>query len=88
MDLEKKLANLNASLKKAQDLRYRADARKESLLKQQEELIEEIRGEGVEPERIEEEILSLEKEIKRLTGEVEKLIPWDIIAEGDNGGKA
>ncbi|MBZ4686903.1 MAG: hypothetical protein PWQ96_2162 [Clostridia bacterium] len=88
MDLEKKLNNLNESLKKAQDLRYRADARKESLLKQKEELIEEIRGEGVEPEKIQEEIESLEKEIKRLTDEVEKLIPWDILAEGDNGGKA
>ena len=84
MDLEKRLNELKEGLKKAQDLKYRADARKESLLKQKEELIEEIKEEGIKPENIQDEIDRLQKEINQLANEVEKLIPWDILGEENN----
>lgn len=81
MSVEKRITELKEALNKAKDLRYKAEAKKETLLKQKEELVEEIRKEGVEPENLEAEIKSLEETIARMTKEIEGMIPWDILKQ-------
>lgn len=81
MSVEKRINELKDALNKAKDLRYKAEAKKETLLKQKEELMEAIRKEGVEPENLEAEIKTLEETIARMTKEVEGMIPWDILKQ-------
>lgn len=77
--MENKLSVLKDGLAKAKDMRYKAELKKDALLKQQEEILEQIRAEQVDPEMLDEEIGKLEREIAQLAQEVEDLIPWDLI---------
>ncbi|PWK13939.1 hypothetical protein [Tumebacillus permanentifrigoris] len=77
--MENKLATLKDGLAKAKDMRYKAELRKDALMKQQEEILEQIRAEGVDPDALELEIEKLEIEIGQLAEEVEGMIPWDLI---------
>lgn len=77
--METKLSTLKEGLSKAKDMRYKAELKKDSLLKQQEEILEQIRAEQVDPDSLELEIDKLEQEIAALADEVENLIPWDLI---------
>ncbi|MFD2169419.1 hypothetical protein [Tumebacillus lipolyticus] len=77
--IDSKLTTLKDGLAKAKDMRYKAELKKDALLKQQEEILEQIRAEQVDPAMLEEEILKLEQEIAQLADEVEGLIPWDLI---------
>ena len=77
--MENKLSTLKEGLAKAKDMRYKAELKKDSLLKQQDEILEQIRAEQVDPDSLELEIDKLEQEIAALADEVENLIPWDLI---------
>jgi len=77
--MDNKLSVLKEGLSKAKDMRYKAELRKDALMKQQEEILEQIRAEQVDPELLDQEIAKLEQEIVQLADEVEKLIPWDLI---------
>jgi chromosome segregation ATPase len=77
--LENKLSVLKDGLAKAKDMRYKAELRRDALLKQQEEILEQIRAEGVDPERLDQEIEKLDRELMQLADEVESMIPWDLI---------
>jgi len=77
--MENKLSVLKDGLAKAKDMRYKAELKKDALLKQQEEILEQIRAEQVDPELLDQEIDKLEREIAQLAQEVEDLIPWDLI---------
>ncbi|MCX7570731.1 hypothetical protein OS242_12215 [Tumebacillus sp. DT12] len=77
--MENKLSVLKEGLAKAKDMRYKAELKKDSLLKQQEEILEQIRAEQVDPDSLELEIDKLEQEIAALADEVDSLIPWDLI---------
>lgn len=77
--MENKLSTLKDGLAKAKDMRYKAELRKDALMKQQEEILEQIRAEGVDPDALELEIEKLEIEIGQLAEEVEGMIPWDLI---------
>jgi hypothetical protein len=77
--MENKLSVLRDGLAKAKDMRYKAELRKDALLKQQEEILEQIRTEGVDPDSLDQEIEQLEREIAGLAEEVDGLIPWDLI---------
>jgi chromosome segregation ATPase len=77
--MENKLSTLKDGLAKAKDMRYKAELRKDALLKQQDEILEQIRAEGVDPDALELEIEKLEQEIGQLAEEVEGMIPWDLI---------
>ncbi|HEU4965637.1 MAG TPA: hypothetical protein VFV52_17650 [Bacilli bacterium] len=79
--MENKLSTLKEALDKAKDMRYKAEVRKENLLKQQEEILEQIRAEQVNPDSLDQEIAKLEQEIAQLADEVESLIPWDLIKQ-------
>ncbi len=77
--MENKLSVLKDGLAKAKDMRYKAELKKDALLKQQEEILEQIRAEQVDPGLLDQEIEKLEREIAGLAQEVEELIPWDLI---------
>jgi len=77
--MDTKLSTLKDGLAKAKDMRYKAELRKDALQKQQEEILEQIRAEQVDPAQLDEEIQKLEQEILQLADEVDKLIPWDLI---------
>ncbi|ARU59669.1 hypothetical protein CBW65_00400 [Tumebacillus avium] len=79
--IDNKLSTLKDGLAKAKDMRYKAELRKDALLKQQDEILEQIRAEQVDPEMLEQEIEKLEREIAQLADEVESLIPWDLIKQ-------
>ena len=77
--MENKLSTLKDGLAKAKDMRYKAELRKDALLKQQEEILEQIRAEQVDPAMLDQEIEQLERELAQLADVVESLIPWDLI---------
>lgn len=79
MDYEKELNDLRDNLEKAKNLKYRAEARLEQLNNQQQEIIEELKELGVNPEDLEEEIKRLRSEIDRLFKEANTLLPKDIL---------
>ena len=80
-----KLKHLKEGLDRANNLRIQAETRLEELDRQEKEIIEQIRALGVEPELLDEEINRLEKEIKRLIGEIEEIIPWELLEQGNPG---
>ena len=79
MNYENELNNLKASLEKAKDLRYRAEARLEQLNKQEEEIIKELNHLGIEPQNLESEINALTSDIEKLFKKANELLPKDII---------
>lgn len=78
-DYEKELRDLKENLEKAKSLKYKAEARLEQLNKQQEEIIQELKSLGVNPDELDEEIEKLTKEIEELFNESNKLLPKDIL---------
>lgn len=77
-----KLRQLKNGLERANNLRIQAETRLEELSRQEKEIVEQIRALGVEPDRLEEELARLEEEITTLIGEIESIIPWDLLDEG------
>jgi chromosome segregation ATPase len=89
-DFEKHIGRLKEGIEKAKQLREYAAARKEVLEQQLREIENEIRAQGIEPEKLDEEIKRLEAEARQALEEAEKLIPWELIKAGSrnrNGGK-
>lgn len=79
MNYEKELNALKENLDKAKSLKYKAEARLEQLNNQQQEIIEELKDLGVDPEDLEQEIEKLTNEIDKLFKEANLLIPKDIL---------
>lgn len=75
MDYEDNLNNLKKQLDRAKDLKYKADARLESLKAQREELLKEIEKEGVKPEELSNVISNFENEIKELFEKANSMLP-------------
>lgn len=84
-DFEKELGRLKEGIEKAKRMRDWAAGQKEVLEQRLREIEAEIRAQGVEPERLEEEIARLEAEARRALAEAEKLIPWELIRRLQNG---
>lgn len=76
---EKQLSTLKENLEKAKTLKYKAEARLEQLNKQQQDIINELKELGIEPEALDSEIEKLNNEIKRLFDEANNLLPIDIL---------
>ena len=79
MDYEKELNVLRDNLEKAKSLKYKAEARLEQLNNQQQEIIKELEALGVNPEDLEKEIKKLKLEIDKLFEEANTLLPKDIL---------
>lgn len=75
MNYEDQLNNLKKQLDRAKDLKYKADARLESLKSQRSELLKEIEKEGIKPEDLSMEIEKLEKEIVDLFQKADSMMP-------------
>lgn len=76
---EKQLSQLKENLDRAKNLKYKAEARLEHLNKQQEELINELKELGVNPDELDSEINKLETEISDLFEKANELLPIDIL---------
>jgi len=79
MDYEAKIKELKDGLEKAKNKRIQAVTRLEELVKQEKQYLDEIHELGVDPDRLEEEIANLQDQIEKLSGEIEALIPWELI---------
>lgn len=75
VDYEKTITELKENLEKAKSMKFRAEVRLEQLNKQKEEIVNEIRAMGLEPENIDSEIEKLKEEIDLLIAESRKLLP-------------
>lgn len=75
IDYEKTIAQLKDNLDKAKSMKFRAEAKLEQLNKQKQEILNEIKAMGVEPENIDKEIEKLQNEIDSLITEVRELLP-------------
>ncbi|WP_071027415.1 hypothetical protein [Peptoniphilus raoultii] len=75
MNYEDNLNNLKKQLDRAKDLKYKADARLESLKSQKEELLKEIKSQGINPEDLGTQIEKLEGEIKDLFEKANNMLP-------------
>ena len=75
MNNEEQLNKLKQDLEKYKNLKYKAEARLEQLNVQRDNIIEEIKAEGINPENLEDEILKLEEEISSLFKRAEELLP-------------
>ena len=79
MNYEKDLSKLKEDLDKAKNLKYKAEARLEQLLQQEEEITKEIISMGIQPDQLESEIKRLSSEIEKQFQEAKSLLPTDII---------
>lgn len=79
MDYEKELNSLKDNLEKAKNLKYKAEARLEQLNQQEEEIIKELKGMGIEPHELESEISKLTQDINKLFEEANELLPKDLL---------
>lgn len=75
MNNEEQLNKLKQDLEKYKNLKYKAEARLEQLNVQRDNIIEEIKAEGINPENLEDEILKLEEEISSLFKRAKELLP-------------
>lgn len=79
MNYENELNGLKDNLEKAKNLKYRAEARLEQLNQQEDEIIRELEGLGVEPKDLESEINKLTLDIDKLFREANELLPKDLL---------
>lgn len=75
MNYDEMLNGLKTDLEQYKNLKYKAEARLETLNSQKDLLVEEIRNENINPEDLDKEIESLDKEIKFLFEKAKELLP-------------
>lgn len=74
MDYTQRLEALKDNLDKAKLNKVKYEERLNILIKEQEDIIKEIKGLGIEPENLDEEIKSLENEIAKDIEKAESLL--------------
>jgi len=72
--LEEQMKVMKQKLEKAKNMRYKAEARLETLEREEKEILQELEALNVEPDRLEEEIKQLEEQI---TEEMERI--WGLL---------
>ena len=83
---EKEIQALRKALDEAKDLRNRAEVKLESLERQEKEILRELEELGVEPDRLDEEIARLEREIDEKIKQAWELIPVELISSHGSKG--
>lgn len=76
---EEKIKILKQALEKAKDERYKAEAKMEQLQWEEKKILEELQEQGVDPERLDEEIERLEREIDTQIREAWSLLPEELL---------
>ncbi len=80
VDYTDRIKQLKEGLDKAKDLRVKALTKLEGLEAQEQELVKELKEKyEVEPEKLDEEITRLEKQIDEMISEIETIIPWELL---------
>ncbi|MGI6143323.1 MAG: hypothetical protein ACOYEK_05630 [bacterium] len=87
MGYEEQLNRLKRGLQQAQRLRTDAETKRNFYLEQREKIILRIRELGVEPEELEQEIKRLQGEMEKLLREAEALIPWELLEKENRKGQ-
>ncbi|HHW92086.1 MAG TPA: hypothetical protein GX735_05280 [Firmicutes bacterium] len=87
MGYEEQLNRLKRGLQQAQRLRADAETKRNFYLEQREKIILRIRELGVEPEELEQEIKRLQGEMEKLLREAEALIPWELLEKENRKGQ-
>lgn len=75
------LAVLEKKVREAERLQIQAESRKQSLAEQLEGIKLEVKSLGVDPSKLEEEIQALESSINEELGNIEKLLPSDLLTK-------
>jgi chromosome segregation ATPase len=78
---EKELNYLNKCINSTKTLVDVAKDRKEQHEKRKAELEEEIRKEGVDPEKIDDEIVSIYEELEALLENIDEMIPYEMLKD-------
>jgi len=78
---EEELNYLNKCINATKTLVDVAKDRKEQHEKRKAELEEEIRNEGVDPEKIDEEIVYIYEELDALLENIDEMIPYDMLKD-------
>jgi len=78
---EEELNYLNKCINATKTLVDVAKDRKEQHEKRKAELEEEIRNEGVDPEKIDEEIVNIYEELDALLENIDEMIPYDMLKD-------
>jgi len=79
VEYEKTITEIKENLEKAKNMKFRAEAKLEQLYKQREEITNEIKAMGIEPENIDAEISKLQTEIDAMLKETKDLLPENLI---------
>lgn len=75
MDIKERIAAAQARIERGKQEKTRAETQKETLEKQQADIVAKMEAEGVKPETIGGEIERLKKTVLEGLEEVEKLVP-------------
>jgi chromosome segregation ATPase len=78
LQLEEAIKQIKTQLDKARNDLLKARARLESLEQQEEEIIQETRGLGVEPDQLQQKIVQLEEEIHHELEQAWGLLPLEL----------
>ncbi|MBT9258231.1 MAG: hypothetical protein KM310_00530 [Clostridiales bacterium] len=84
MELTAKLQALQRAVEEKRALRDRLEGQLQSLDRQWNELVEEMKGLGVTPDTIEEEIARLQQEARALMEEAEALLSKEVTSHDDD----
>ena len=80
-EYDDKLNEIKANLDKAKTIRIKAETQLEALVKQQTEIMHELKEINVDPDKLEEAIADLKNEIEDMLDKADKMIPYDLIKD-------
>lgn len=80
-EYDDKLNEIKENLDKAKTIRIKAETKLEALVKQQTEIMHELREMNVDPDKLEEVIAGLKNEIEDMLDKVDKMIPYDLLKD-------
>lgn len=76
---ERAIAQIKEQIQKAQQIKYKAEARMEQLKQNRAELLGELEALGVTPEGLDAEIKRLQEEVTTLLREAAAMLPADLL---------
>lgn len=83
-EIEDRIKQIKDNADKAKTVRIRAEAKLESLTKQKQELITELKKMNVDYETLDEIIADLKNEIEDMLDKIDKMIPYDLIKDKED----
>lgn len=78
-DVEKRLAEFGKAIQAGKEKKYRFQARLDELARTEQQLLEELKALGANPETVEAEIASLERQLNENLQKIEALMPADLL---------